>query len=444
MTNTIKQILSVSSGGSINAVFMMEQQRKEFLIFSSLKSRNFRLFSMGQIVSLIGSWMQSVALSWLVLDMTKSGTQLGIITAIQFVPILLFGLFGGLLADRLPKRKVLIATTVSSGVISGILAVLVLTGVSQLWMLYVLAVCSGLVGVIDSPTRQAFVGEMVGRTRIRNAVTLNSMIFNITRVVGPSLAGIAIARLGAGACFTINALSFIAVLVSLGSMRKEELHTEIPVTKEAVSGKQVVDSIRYAFSTKKIRTALLMMALIGAFTYEFSVAFPLFSQQILHGDASTYGTMMMWMGVGSILGGLWIAKYPIRDAKMLVPVALAFGGSMVFLAATRTMSSAALALIMLGVCSTMFATLGNSTLQLNSSPAMRGRVMSLWTMAFTGVTPIGAPVVGLIGQQLGAAPALLFGGITAIAAAGVGYLSLTGRRSVHRVFSRKSVTDTVQ
>ncbi len=390
---------------------------------------------MGQAVSLIGSWMQSVALSWLVLDMTKSGTQLGAITAVQFVPVLVFGLFGGLIADRFSKRKVLLGTTICSGVISAILAVLVMTNAAQLWMLYALAVCSGLVAVIDNPTRQAFVGEMVGRNRIRNAVTFNSMLFNITRVVGPSLAGIAIAHLGAGMCFTVNALSFIAVLVSLCSMQTKELHTEISATKEAVSGRQVTEGIRYAFSTKKIRTALLMMALIGAFTYEFSVAFPLFAQDVLHGDASTYGTMMMWMGLGSILGGLWMAKYPIKHARMLVPVAVAFGGSMVMLAATHTMYAAALSLIFLGVCSTLFSTLGNSTLQLHSSPEMRGRVMSLWTMAFTGVTPIGAPIVGLVGQQLGPSAALLFGGVAAMMAAGVGYLSLYGRRSPRQVRS---------
>ena len=399
---------------------------------------------MGQIVSLIGSWMQSVALSWLVLDITKSGAQLGIITAIQFVPVLVFGLFGGLLADRLPKRKVLLTTTVCSGLISAILSVLVLTNVTQLWMLYALAVCSGFISVIDNPTRQAFVGEMVGRNRIRNAVTLNSMLFNITRVVGPSLAGIAIAHLGAGMCFTINALSFIAVIISLISMRASELHTELPATKEAVSARQVIEGVKYAFSMKKIRTALLMMALIGAFTYEFSVAFPLFAQNVLHGDASTYGTMMMWMGLGSILGGLWMAKYPIKHAKMLVPVAMAFAGSMILLAATHTMNMAALALIMLGVCSTMFSTLGNSTLQLNSSPEMRGRVMSLWTMAFTGVTPIGAPVVGFIGQQLGANAALLFGGVTAILAAGVGYLSLNGRRAPRRAPAVQAATENVR
>lgn len=400
---------------------------------------------MGQAVSLIGSWMQSVALCWLVLDMTKSGAQLGIITAVEFVPVLIFGLFGGLIADRLPKRKVLLGTTVCSGVISAILAILVLTNAAQLWMLYVLAVCSGLVAVIDNPTRQAFVGEMVGRNRIRNAVTFNSMLFNITRVVGPSLAGIAIAHLGAGMCFTVNALSFIAVLISLGSMRASELHTELSATKEAVNGWQIIEGVSYAFSKQKIRAALLMMALIGAFTYEFSVAFPLFAQHVLHGDASTYGTMMMWMGLGSILGGLWMAKYPIKQARTLVPAAAAFGGAMVMLAATHAMTTAALSLVLLGVCSTLFSTLGNSTLQLNSSPEMRGRVMSLWTMAFTGVTPIGAPIVGLIGQQLGSSAALLFGGVAALMAAGVGYLSLYGRRSPRQVrAARQQATDIAQ
>lgn len=371
-------------------------------------------------------------MSWLVLEITKSGTQLGIITAVQFVPVLVLGLWGGLVADHFSKRTVLIGTTVVSGALSGVLALLVMTHAIQLWMLYVIAAMSGLIMVVDNPARQAFVGEMVGRNRIRNAITLNSMIFNITRVVGPSIAGVAIARFGVGLCFLMNALSFIAVLISLVMMKADELH--VAERRESVASLRhdVAEGVRYALSITKIRTALLMMLIIGAFTYEFSVSYPLFATQVLHGDASTYGVMMAWMGVGSILGGLWMAKYPVKQAKMLVPFAALFGGSTLFLAFAHSMSAAALTLVAIGVGSTLFATLGNSTLQVNSSPQMRGRVMSLWTMAFTGVTPIGAPIVGLIGAQLGADTAIAFSGGAAIIAAWAGYALLRAHRRVAR------------
>ncbi len=413
-------------------------------MFSSLSSRNFRLFSIGQIISLIGSWIQAVAMSWLVLDMTGSGTQLGLITAIQFAPMLLLGLYGGLLADKLPKRKVLVATTLASLVLSVVLGALIIFGAAKLWMLYVMATISGLIMVIDNPTRQAFIGEMVGRNRIRNAVTLNSMIFNITRVVGPSIAGLAINYLNIGAAFLLNAASFIAVLISLMMLRTSELHTELPVVKQKAGKGEIMIGVRYAFGSRKIRAALLMMVLIGAFTYEFSVSFPLFATKVLHGNANTYSYMMAAMGIGSILGGLWVAKFPFRSAKALVPIAALFGGATLLVAVSPTLPLVLMMLVVLGIASTFFATLGNSTLQLNSSPDMRGRVMALWGMAFTGMTPLGAPVVGWVGEHTGAPASLAVGGVAALAAAGLGYTILFGRSAYRTAAGRHSAHTRVE
>ncbi len=401
-------------------------------MFEAFTSRNFRLFSVGQIISLIGSWMQAVAMSWLVLKMTGSGTQLGLITSTQFVPVLALGLYGGLLADKLPKRKVLFATTLASLTLSVVLAVLVLTGAIQLWMLYVTSALSGLIMVVDNPTRQAFVGEMVGRNRIRNAVTLNSMIFNITRVLGPSIAAVAISYLNLGVTFLLNSASFIAVLVSLAMIRGRELHTELPTVQQKPGKGQAIAGIRYALGVRKIRAALLMMLVIGAFTYEFSVSFPLFATHVLHGDANTYGYMMASMGLGSIAGGLWIAKFPIKNARMLVPIAAVFGGAMLLLASTTTLLMTMLSLVILGIASTFFVTLGNSTLQLTSSPDMRGRVMALWGITFAGMTPVGAPVIGWIGEHIGAATSIGFGGAAALVAAGIGYLILFKQPAHHK------------
>lgn len=384
--------------------------------------------------------MQAVAMSWLVLDMTGSGTQLGLITAAQFIPMLLFGLYGGVLADKLPKRKVLLATTFASLVLSAVLTIIILTGVVQLWMLYVASIISGLIMVIDNPTRQAFVGEMVGRNRIRNAVTLNSMLFNITRVLGPSIAAVTINYLNVGAAFLINAISFIPVLASLIMMRSSELHAELPVVQQKSGKGQALAGIRYAFSVHKIRAALLMMLLIGAFTYEFSVSFPLFATKVLNGDANTYGYMMAAMGVGSIVGGLWVAKFPIKSARALVPIAMIFGGAMLMLAITSQIITAILALVILGVAAALFTTLGNSTLQLSSSPEMRGRVMSLWGIAFAGMTPVGAPIVGWIGEHAGASASVGFGGIAALAAAGVGYVILFRQPARQKRTSRQSMS----
>lgn len=396
-------------------------------MFSSLASYNFRVFTVGQIISLIGMWVQAVALSWLVLKMTGSATQLGLITAIQFVPMLLFGLFGGWVADRFPKHKVLFATTSGYILLSVVTAVIVQTNAIQLWMLYVIAGLAGLIMVVDNPTRQSFVSELVGRNRIRNAVTLNSMVFNITRVVGPSVAGIAIAGLGMAACFWLDAISMVAVLVSLSLLRTNELYIEPAAAKTSRVIGQIMESIRYAVKTKKIFAPLAMMTLIGAFTYEFSVVFPIFAAEVLGGGAQTYGQMMAAMGAGAILGGLWLARFPVKNASAIVPAAVLFGAAMVILSLTRSMQATVAALVVLGMGSTFYATTGNTILQLNSSPAMRGRVMALWGMAFTGLTPIGAPVVGLIAEQASAPVAILFGGLVALGSAVIGYTILTGR-----------------
>ncbi len=397
--------------------------------FSSLLHvRNFRYYFAGQSLSLIGTWMQSVAQSWLVFSLTHSGFQVGLVVALQTLPILLLGPVGGTIADRFGKYRILFYTQALAGVQALILAALELTGHLQLWELYLIAFSLGLINMVDNPTRQTFVGEMVGREHLANAVTLNSVMVNVARAVGPAVAGALIVSVGTGWCFLINAFSFGFVLLSLRAIRSDEL---FPAPRAPRQRGQIREGFRYVGRTPMLRDALIMMALIGCLTYEFQTTLPVLAGTTFHGGARTYGFLTASMGVGAVVGGLVAAGRRPRGSgsRRLVLTALVFGVVVVAAAVAPSLPVEAAVLLLVGACSVTFLSLGNATLQLNSEPSMRGRVMSLWSVAFLGSTPIGGPVVGLVAGSLGARYALGLGGLAALTAGGFGFLARRRRRS---------------
>ena len=398
--------------------------------FSSLRNRNFRLYFAGQGVSLCGTWMQRVAQSWLVLELTHSGTALGLATATQFVPMLAFGAYGGLVADRIAKRRLLVATQAAQAALALALGVLTITGAVRLWMVFALAAALGIANVFDTPGRQSFVVEMVGPSELRNAVTLNSVLVNAARAVGPAAAGVLIATAGTGICFLVNAASFAAVIASLVAMDSARFHPAPPV--ERARG-QVREGLRYVARTPALRTPLLMMAAIGTLAYEFQIALPLVARHVFSAGAGAYGAMTAAMGIGAVGGGLVVARRSEASPAALVRAAVGFGIVILAAAVAPSMSLELAALVAVGAGSVAFLALANTTLQLASAPQMRGRVMALWAIAFLGTTPIGGPIVGVLGQYAGPRVALAVGGLTAILAGAAGAASLRPvRRRDHR------------
>jgi MFS family permease len=335
----------------------------------------------------------------------------------QFLPILFLGPWGGVIADRFPKQKILYGTQTAAGVLALVLGGLVATGQIRLWMVYVLALGLGLVNTIDNPTRQTFVVEMVGHDGLPNAVALNSAEINLARVIGPAIGGGLIAALGLAPCFILNGLSYGAVLVVLHMMRPSELH---PAPRMQRARGQVLEGLRYVRSSPVLRTTLLMMALIGMLAYEFSVSLPLLAQFTFGGDASSYAALTASMGAGSVIGGMFIASRRGVSPRMLPRAALLFGVVILGVAIAPSLPLAMAALVLVGLFSINFTSLANIVIQLTSPAAMRGRVMALWTVAVMGSTPIGGPVVGWIGEYVGPRWALAVGGLAAIAAAALG------------------------
>jgi MFS family permease len=393
--------------------------------FSSLSVYNFRLFFIGQGISLCGTWMQTVSLSLLVLKLTGSGTQLGFVVAAQFLPLLLFGTYGGVIADRFNKRHVLYVTQSMQGILALTLGLLVVTGTVQLWMVYVVAVGLGLATLVDNPSRQTFIIEMVGSDRLKNAVTLNSTMVNGARIIGPSIAAALIATVGIGFCFLINAASYIAVLVALIAMHESEL---VPAALSKREPGQIRAGLRYAWNTPALKSTLLMMLIIGTFAYEFPVILPLFATRTLHGNATTYSLITVAMGLGAVVGGLYSAGRGVATQKQLVGVAVLFGISLLLTAIAPDLLVALLLLVVVGSLSVLFISLGNTTLQLTSEATMRGRVMALWAIAFAGTTPIGGPIIGAIADHSNPRIGLLVGGVSALVAGAIG-LAVFGKMS---------------
>lgn len=395
--------------------------------FRSLANRNYRLFIVGQVISLSGTWMQSVAQAWLVLRLTGSGTALGLVIALQFLPVLLFGPFGGVIADRFPKRRLLLATQTVAMTQALVLGTLVITGAIELWMVFAMAAVFGLVTAIDNPARQTFVLEMVGPANLTNAITLNSVVINAARVVGPALAGVLIAVVGIGICFVLNAASYVAVLAALLLMRTGDLNPA--PTQERAKG-QLRAGFAYVRSTPELLIPLLMMAIIGTLSYEFQVILPLVAERTFDGGAGTYGTLTSAMGVGAVVGGLATAgRSGTPSSTALVRAAALFGFVILLAALAPSLWLEVVVLVFVGAASINVLATGNTTLQLRSAPELRGRVMALWAVAFLGTTPIGGPIIGYIGEHAGPRIGLAVGGSAALVASFVGWWFLVRREA---------------
>ena len=379
---------------------------------SSLRQRNYRLFFFGQLVSVGGTWMQSVAQSFVVIDLTHSGTQLGLTSAARFLPMFLFGPVGGVFADRLDRQRVLYLTQSLSGLLAAVFAVTVATHSIRLWIVYLLAIALGFVNVFDNPARQSFISEMVSAEDLPNAVTLNSVAMNMARVFGAALGGVIAAAIGLALCFACNALSFGAVLVSLAAMRTSEL---FPAKRVVRDKRQVRQGLRYVRSTPELLIPLVMIAVIGTLAWEFGVSLPLMASTVFHGGAAAYGVMASVMGGGAVVGGLISATRSRPRARALCLAAVGWGIAILAAAVAPSMALELAALVFVGYGSITFNSLAKTTLQLAAKPEMRGRVMALWALAWLGSTPIGGPIVGWAGQAIGARWALVIGGVAALA-----------------------------
>jgi MFS family permease len=382
-----------------------------------LISRNYRLYAAGQGTSLIGTWMQTVALGWLVLQLTGSGTSVGLVIAAQFIPVLLLAPLGGVLIDRLDTRRVLVFTQSVSAVLALILGVLTISGDVRLWMVYAIAAAGGLLQVVDNPARQLFSLQLVGPDHLTNAITLNTVNMNLARVIGPAIGAIIISTIGVGPCFVVNATSFVFVIGALSAMRASEFY---PKALAPRAKGQVREGLRYVNRTPGLRTPLIMMALIGTLAYEWQVSLLLSAKYTFHGDGGTYGLMTSAMGIGAVVGGLATASRERHGLDTLVNTSAAFGVLILAVAIAPNLALALGALVLMGAVSIAFIARANATLQLAADPAMRGRVMALWTVAFMGSTPIGGPIVGWIGEHVGPRWALATGGIACLAAAAYG------------------------
>jgi MFS family permease len=392
--------------------------------FGSLRIRNYRLYFTGQTISVSGAWMQRVAQSWLVLHLTNSGVALGIVSALQFLPILLLGAFAGLAADRMDKRRLLLLTQSITGMLALVLGLVTLLDVVQLWMVYALALALGLVTVVDNPTRQSFVMEMVGRRQVANAVSLNSAVFTSARVVGPAIAGVLITLVGTGWCFVINGASSVAVVAALLAMDPAALHrAEVAPRRPG----QLREGLRFVWSRPDLRIPLMLMAVVGTLALNFTVVLPLLARNTFHGGPATYGLLFSVLGLGSLAGALYTAGRHEPSLKVLITAVALFGLLMLAASAAPNLAVEVAVLLPMGMASVTFQTTGNSLFQLRSLPTLRGRVMSLYTLVFLGTTPIGAPFVGFVAEHLGPRMGWVMGGAAMLVAAGVAVLLLRRR-----------------
>ncbi len=395
--------------------------------FESLtRSRSFRLFFFGQLVSVTGTWFTATATSVLVLRLSDSGVALGLNTGLLFLPVLLFGAFGGVLADRHDRRRILTITQALFMVLALVLWWLVRTGSIQLGMVFALSLVNGLVTAADHPTRQSFFMEMVGKEHLTNAVSLNSAVFTGTRILGAALAGELIHRFGLSSAFLIDGVSYLAVIGSLLAMRPADLDRREPSPREPG---QLRDGLHYVWTEPSLRRPLLVMAVVFTFSFNFMILLPLAAYRTFHGDARTLGLLSAFAGVGMLTAALIMAnRAPQPTWRRLTVFATVFGALMVLEGSMPTLALGYAAMVPLGFAGMSFAITANATMQLGARPDMRGRVMALYGVIFLGSTPVGAPIVGWAGQQFGPKAGFALGGIAAMAAGITGlWLARTAR-----------------
>jgi MFS family permease len=382
--------------------------------FDSLSVPNYRRYFSGQIVSVSGNWMQMVAEVWLMLSLTGSGVAVGLTTALQFLPILLFGAWGGVLADRFDKRRLLMVTQALMALPALALFAIVSVGAVEPWMVLALVFVRGTVNAVDNPTRQAFPIEMVGPARLVNAVSLNSVLIHASRLFGPAIAALVIAFAGVGPCFALNVLTFAAMVFALWRMDPAQLHAPQPVPRERGA---VRAGLRYVRRTPALAVPLALMALVGTFGLNFQVTLPLLARFSFDGGPSTYAALVAAMGVGSVIGALLTGAHGRTDARLIAGAALAFGLLALLAAAMPSIALEIPVLALLGAAAVTFAAAINSSLQLAVEPAMRGRVMALYSIVFLGSTPIGGPLAGWLSQAYDPRVALLLAAIAGLSAA---------------------------
>jgi MFS family permease len=393
--------------------------------FSSLRVRNYRLFVAGQIVSVTGTWMQSIAQAWLVVRYLaprgQAGLDVGITTALQFLPMLVLGAWGGLVVDRVDKQRLLFATQASAGILALVLGLLVSAGrgpagAAHLWEVYLLALLLGVVNAFDNPARQSFVVEMVGKDDLANAVSLNSIVMNGARVVGPALSGLLIATVGLAVCFEANAASYLAVIVALALMRRADL---LRTERLARAKGQLREGLAYAWRTPRLREPLLLVFVVGLLTYNFNVILPLFARLTFHGGAGTFSALTSFMAGGAVVGGVVVANRGSPNLHRLTLIGMVFGVLIATVALSPTLPVALAFIVPMGALSIAFIATANSTIQMRVDATMRGRVMALYAIGFLGTAPVGAPLVGWISQVSSPRVALLVGASSTVVASAV-------------------------
>ncbi len=397
-------------------------------MFSSLKVRNFRLFATGQVISNTGTWMQRVAQDWLILELTHgSGTAVGIATGLQFLPLLLFSLWGGMIADRYSKRNVLLVTQASMGALALILGTLAVTGVVRPWHVYLLAFGLGLATVVDNPTRQSFAIEMVGKSDLSNAIALNSAVFNLARITGPAVAGLVISLVGTPTTFYLNAASYVAVIVSLKLMRPSELR---PAERVVRAKGQLREGLAYVKSRPDLVMTMALIGSIATFGMNFGVTTALMSRVVFHTGAGKFGLASAVFALGALIGALVAAKRIKTGMRLLVGTALAFSLLETATGLMPTYWSFLLLLVPTGLTVISLSTMANASVQLGTPAEMRGRVMGIYMLVFLGGAPLGAPLTGWVAQEFGTRAAMASGGVISVAATIVVTLLIARRRGV--------------
>jgi MFS family permease len=385
--------------------------------FRALRNRNYRFYASGQVVSNTGTWMQRVAQDWLILELThNSGSALGITTGLQFLPMLLFGLWGGVIADRFPKRRLLMCTQASAGVLALTLGLLDVSGVVQAWHVYLLAFGLGVVTSLDNPSRQSFVVEMVGRDDLQNAIALNSATFNAARLFGPAIAGLMINMWGTSPVFFVNAVSYGAVIIGLAMMRPAELLTTEVVPR---ARGQLREGLAYVWGRPDLLLVIIIVFFVGTFGLNFQMTLALIAKETFHRGAGEYGLLSTVLALGTLSGALLAARRSEITQPLVVGAALVFGCLEFVTGLMPSYLTFAVLLVPTGAAAITLMTSANSTMQLRVAPRMRGRVMGLYMLVFMGGTPIGAPVIGWLAEVFGPRWSLLIGGaVSALATVG--------------------------
>ncbi len=398
--------------------------------FASLSVFNYRQLFISQAIALSGTWMQIVALGWLGLQLTGSGGQLGLIVAAQFLPLLLFAPWGGLLADRADKKKILQYTQYAYIVTSVVLGTFVLLNIMQVWMLYIFALALGFVRVFEMPARQTIISEIVPPDHLKNAISLNASVNNLARAIGPSIGGILIATVGIGFCFFFNAITYVVAAFILRTIKDEDMNRSTPAARAAG---QLREGWRYVWQTPLIRDLMIMIALVGTFTFEFQISLALLAKETFLSDAGGYAALMSAFGAGAAIGGVVAASRKETGPSAFLSFGALSGFSILLASIAPSLGLAIAGMVLVGFFTVNMVSTANSMIQMEAHPEMRGRVMAIWSMAMMGSTPIGGPIIGWIGEFTNARLSLATGGAAMLIAVVYGYIALVRRKPADHI-----------